>query len=514
MKKVLLLVVDALATRVVQPALEDGKLPNLKRLVDAGEFRGNCVPIFPSITPAATCGIVTGCYPRDSKVLGAYFYDTEEHHVYYYGDDFWVILAEGPSKFFDDFLYKLNFELLECPTLFEHVERAGLRSACINYLWFRGDVEHKVHVPWLLRLLPGVSSSNRVKGPQILCLGDFVTTRPHPRGEKLSTKGGLFRRFGFDDESTADYLLELVEKGGLPDFTLAYFPDNDYASHDVGPRAAIETLQAFDATLGRLIGQWKSLDAMLQEVVVLITGDHSQTDMIEDAEQASIELATVLDDFEIVDAGEDWDEPDELMVCTNMRAVQIYVRERAWPRVSHLVQKLLADQRVDQVIRRSEWHTDASNSYCVVTRDRGTLRFRLAGPDEKGTLVDDYGGRWAFEGAFEAVDARVDPEGRIQFGDYPNALERIATCFRQDVGGDLWVTARPGYEFRTPRTSVHSGGSHGALHIGDSQVPLIAAGSAAALPERPRTVDVAPLCLALLGITPPRSVGASHMETP
>ena len=92
MKKVLLMVVDALATRVVQPALQEGKLPNRKRLVDAGQVAGNCVPVLPSITPAATCGIVTGNYPRETGILGAYFYDTQKDHAYYYGDDFCIIL--------------------------------------------------------------------------------------------------------------------------------------------------------------------------------------------------------------------------------------------------------------------------------------------------------------------------------------------------------------------------------------------------------------------------------------
>lgn len=507
MKKVLLLVVDALATRVVQPAMDQGKLPNLKRLVDAGQFRGNCVPIFPSITPAATCAIITGCYPRQSKILGAFFYDTVEKNVYYYGDDFWIILAEGPGKFFDDFLHKLNFELLECQTLFEQVERAGMRAACINYLWFRGDVEHEVHVPWLLRILPGVKSSSTVKGPQILCLGDFVTTKPQTEGKELAAKGGLLRRFGFDDSSTGEYLLDLVETTGLPDFTLAYFPDNDFRSHEVGPQSALDTLQAFDETLGKLIRSWDTLDAMLREVTVLVTGDHSQTDMAPERDVAAIDLFAVLHEFQIVNAGEEWGNGDELLVCPNMRAAQIYLREGSWPKAESVVQALLREERIDQVIWRSEWQSGPSTWYCVSTRERGTLRFRSAGRNES-TAVDRYGGRWHWEGSLEVVDGEVDG-GRIRFGEYPNAFERIANSFRPDVGGDLWVTARPGYEFHTPRTTFHAGGSHGALHGTDSQVPLFLAGASFELPEQPRTVDVAPLCLTLLGLEPARPVGAA-----
>lgn len=513
MKKVLLMVVDALATRVIEPALQAGDLPNLRRLIDAGAMRGNCVPVFPSITPAATCGIVTGRYPRDNAVMGAYFYDTDEDRVYYYGDDFWVVLEEGIGKFFDDFLKRLNFELLDCETLFERVEDAGLHSACINYLWFRGKVKHAVNTPSLLSWLPGVDSSHEIGGPEILCLGDFVTTEPKQMKKTLDGKGGPFHRFGFDDASTTGYLTELVEKTSLPDLTLAYFPDNDYRSHEVGPQEAVTTLHAFDATLGRLIEIWGSVEQMLEDVAVIITGDHSQTDMQKDSQKASVNLDDVLKDFDLVPAGKKWTNGDELMVCPNMRAAQIYLRRGYWPQREKIVHQLLSDPRIDQAIWRCGPQDAEQTTYHVATSDRGTLRFWAAGKDEP-TVVDAYGGRWAWEGDLQCVDGQIDDRRQISFGDYPNAFERIATSFRPDVGGDLWVTAHPGYEFHTPRTATHPGGSHGALHLGDSEVPLIFAGlpDHITVPAQPRAVDVAPICLDILEVASPLRTGASHMS--
>lgn len=512
MKKVLLIVIDALATRVVEPALRAGELPNLRQLVDAGQMFGNCVPVFPSITPAATCGIVTGCYPRGSSIMGAYFYDVHSDHVYYYGDDFWVILQQSVGEFYDDFLKRLNFDLLSCDTLFEHVEKAGLRSACINYLWFRGPVAHAVNVPWLLQWVPGVPKSQQVHGPDILCLGDFVTTEPKRMDEALEGQEGLFHRFGFDDASTSGYLAELVENARLPDLTLAYFPDNDYRSHEIGPEKAVTTLHDFDRTLGRLIAFWGSVERMLSEVAVVITGDHSQTDMVTDTEQASVNLDEVLEGFELVPAGNQWTSDDELMVCVNMRAAQIYLRRGYRPQREKIVRQLLSDKRVDQVIWRRELEDTERTVYHVATSDRAALWFRAAADDEPGA-VDAYGGRWTWEGDLRAVDGRIDEQGRLRFSDYPNAFERIAMSFRHDVGGDLWVTAHPGYEFHTPRTGTHPGGSHGALHLGDSQVPLILAGlpHGITVPAQPRAVDVAPICLDILQITSPYRAGASHI---
>src|SRR5690606_30504466 len=99
MKKVLLIIIDALASRVVVPALEQGKLPNFQRLVEAGVFVPECYSIFPSITPAATCSLCTGAYPFEHGISGAYWYDPAKDEVAYFGDDILAILNEGVSNY-------------------------------------------------------------------------------------------------------------------------------------------------------------------------------------------------------------------------------------------------------------------------------------------------------------------------------------------------------------------------------------------------------------------------------
>ena len=56
--KCVLMVVDALAHRIVQQRFKAGKFPNLAMLVQCGGCLSPCTSIFPSITPAATCLIV------------------------------------------------------------------------------------------------------------------------------------------------------------------------------------------------------------------------------------------------------------------------------------------------------------------------------------------------------------------------------------------------------------------------------------------------------------------------
>jgi hypothetical protein len=103
----------------------------------------------------------------------------------------------------------------------------------------------------------------------------------------------------------------------------------------------------------------------------------------------------------------------------------------------------------------------------------------------------------------------------LTFPTYPNAFERIVCAPHAADGLHLWVTAHPGYELVMPRIKMHPKGSHGSLHKDDSTMPLILAGAPAgiSLPEHPRIVDVAPLCLAVLGIEPRYAVGISHLDS-
>ena len=161
-KKLLLVVIDAATPHVMCPAVRTGRLPVLQRLAAAGAMHEASTSIFPSITPAATTTIITGCYPAGHGIAGASWYEESRNEVVYYGDDFWVIAREGFGHFLRDFLVRLNGDRLKAPTLFQTVERAGLRAACLNYLVFKGDVRHEVDVPALMSMLPGVSSTEIV----------------------------------------------------------------------------------------------------------------------------------------------------------------------------------------------------------------------------------------------------------------------------------------------------------------------------------------------------------------
>jgi hypothetical protein len=500
---VLLVIVDAFASRVVLPALEANWLPTFAALARAGELRPESTAIFPSITPAATSSIITGAYPDQHNIMGFHWYDEEADEEVYYGDDFWVVAKSGFGEFFRDCLSRLNNSRLKATTVFQKVEREQMKAASLNFLIFNGDVAHTAEVPLWFSWHPDVPREQEVLGPAVLFFGDMVDSSQQLEQGAPSRKGGFLGRFGFNDQNTAELLLAMAEHDDLPRFTVAYFPDNDYRSHEVGSIKAVEQLIEVDTALGAFLEKLGGVDKALEKLCIVISGDHSQTDMADDEAVARIKLDEILGAYSIAEPGS-WPEDRQLKVCPDMRCAQIYSRDKSVEFLAQLTRVLLVDDRVDQVLQRVGEHV------LITTRERGTLRLWL-GADGQQTGTDGYGNTWTWQGPLTPVDGRCD-NGKLSFGLYPNAFERIWGCLANPTGGDLWVTCHPGCEFGVPETSIHlGGGSHGSLHKDDSTSPLIVAGHHARvhIPEHPRTVDLAPICLQHLGLETPRP-GTGH----
>ena len=510
--KVLLVVIDAASPRVVCPAVQTGQLPNLKRLADAGEMHQQSATIFPSITPAATTSIITGCYPAEHGIAGASWFDEARQEIAYYGDDFWIIAKEGFGRFLRDFLVRLNGDRLTAPTAFELVERTGRSAGCLNYLVHRGLVRHEVNVPWLIAMLPGVPFTESVDGPRLLCLGDFVTG--HPWRHKAHEKSGMMHRFGMDDAATAELLLRLAGEHVLPDFTVAYFADNDYESHEVGPHAALPVIERVDASLGAMFDAAGGFDRFMQDTCVVITSDHGHCDILPDRGEAVIELHRLLGDFRQADLGKPWRDRDELMICPNMRAAQLYVRDPSPDAIERVARTCLLEPRIDLVMWKRAMTTPGAPGYAVIG-PKGRLEFWRTGGEDVSSAdggEDHYATTWGWRGDLETLG--MERDGRTIYSDaYPNAFERIAGALDAKNSGEIWVTAEPGCEFEVPGGEAHvGGGSHGALHALDTFSPVIVAGATRRLPRGMRSVDVAPLCLEALGVSMRYRVGDARVS--
>lgn len=503
--KVLLVVIDGAAPRVVGPAIQTGQLPVLQRLSRVGTYTDTCTTIFPSITPAATTSIITGEYPATSGILGAAWYDRSRDDVAYYGDDFWVIAKEGFGAFLDEFLIRLNGDRLVAPTLLEIVERSGMHAGSLNYLVYKGICEYEAKVPHTLRVLPGVARRERILGPSVFALGNFVTTRTM-RGKPLDEAGGMMHRFGMDDASTSQLLCEIAEDRLFPDFTVAYFADNDYRSHEVGPHAALEVVERVDRALGRAFDAAGGIDKVLDEIYVIVTSDHGHCEVLADRDRSAICLDQTLRGFNQAAMNKPWQDGDEIMICPNMRATQVYFRRPTPSAVRRALDAMLADDRIELAVYRGKDVAGVPDHFWVESA-RGRLEF-WGGATGPAQAQDAYGTTWSYAGDLSVIDARVE-DGRMVWNDFPNAFERIAGILDHPDSATLWVTARPGCEFEVPGGEAHAGGSsHGGLHALESYCPLIIAGPRPVpLPAHFRSVDIAPLCLNLLGLPSRHRVG-------
>jgi hypothetical protein len=242
------------------------------------------------------------------------------------------------------------------------------------------------------------------------------------------------------------------------------------------------------------------IERVLAEHCVILTSDHGHCDVLDDAKRAVIRLDALLANYRQAELGRSWRPRDQIMICPNMRAAQIYVREPTPALIKQISTDVLSDERVDQVICRTSLTRSDVRGYSVLTA-RGCVEFAAAG-DGRADGCDAFGGRWRWSGDAGALGLEAD--GRtIEFVDYPNAFERIAGVLDLEQSGELWVTAKPGTEFEVPGGKAHVGGaSHAALHALDSLTPVVAAGGPAALklPRHLRSIDIAPLCMQLLGL--------------
>lgn len=504
-KHCILMVVDALAHRIVAQQFRGGQLPQLSKLVQLGGRLSPCTSIFPSITPAATCSIATGCYPSEHGIEGACWFDRDNQEAAFFGDDLQVAWQQGLHRYLVDFGDRLNFERLCQPTVFERLHERGIDSACVNYMWFAGPHMHKRSTPLLLRMVAG-KLPNTVRGPRYLKLGDFVETLP----EGVSSVGsqGMFRKYGFDDRGTSKCLLKLAKSDALPPFTLAYFPNNDDASHEVGPQAAAtQVLDAFDDFLGQWVDALGGWQRFGDDIELLIVGDHGQNGFDSQSPER-IKIDECLKGFQQAQFGKGWQAGDELFVCPNMRATAIYLRQESEPLRSSLVHKLLQVPEIDQVI-----FILPTGGWRIETADRGSLSFRRGDDAADADAIDEYGNAWMIDGELTTIDARLGENKGLRYGIYPNALERVAGANFVD-SSPIWITARAGSEFEIRETSTHPGGSHGALYVDDSAAALITTAGvpleSLACPAHPRITDIVDLVLKTLQGSVRSTAASSH----
>jgi hypothetical protein len=475
-KKLVLTYVDSLRTDMLERAVAEDRAPTFGALIERGVLVPDCVSSFPSVTPVASAEMVTGVASDRHWISGMNWYHRLERRYVEYGSSLEASRAFGVFLALYDLVYNMNLGHLspEVETVFESLEDAGYRTACTPFLIYRGRQRHEVSLEGLLRRAIDATKlkfHHHTWGPTDLFYGDLYASREVPcRSTSIP---------GNRDGYAACCAAELM-KEDLYDFILLSLPDNDHYSHQHGPEASVESIAKADAAFATYAEEAGGLDEFLDVHAVILLADHSQTDV-----HRGLPLAELLSaEWSVLQPSEERPEHSQLAVSPTGRAAHIYLLpgegERAAP--AEVAARLGVIEGVDLVchlegtdglplVRESPGMPLAGGEWAVVERGECGLRFRPGG--EVGDL---RGGAWEVDGDLEALEASV-ADGRLRSETYPDPLARVWSALTAPHGGDFIVSLAPGFEAVDWGGVSHAGGgSHGALHAGDSLGPLLFVG--------------------------------------
>jgi predicted AlkP superfamily phosphohydrolase/phosphomutase len=252
--RVLVIGLDGGTFSIVDPLIEAGRLPNLKRLIDSG-VRAPLLSTRPPLTPVAWGAFMTGCGPG-------------KHGTY-------AFVRVRPEDYGVEFL---NGSHLRVPTLWEIVSRQGRRCGAHNVPWTYPP--RRVN-GFVLSGLDAPAFDGDIAWPPGLF--ERVTAATGPYFEKFVPSHAVMRdvgRLGRQVSQCGAVARWLLDAEPV-DFFMTVFSTTDHVQHNFwserrqGHRGAIiddvihYTYEQVDAEIGRL------LDAHADgDTTVMIVSDH------------------------------------------------------------------------------------------------------------------------------------------------------------------------------------------------------------------------------------------------
>jgi hypothetical protein len=480
-KKLVLAVIDSLKPDMLDQAVAEGEAPALGALLERGTYVRDCVSTFPSVTPVASAAIATGCGPGRHHIPSMNWFHRGEERYVEYGSSLPATRAFGIVRSLYDTVYNMNLAHLTRAhrTVFEHLDDAGLRTACTTYLIYRGRTRHDPSGASVYRRIAEAAQFRHpVYGARELFYADLFDSRDTGCTSALGMPGQRDRHTG----CVGAYLVE----HDLFDFLLFSLPDNDTYSHKVGPDGQVRSIAEADRALERIMHVAGGPEPFLEEHAVIVMSDHSQTTV-----DTAINLSDVLSDMRVLAPGDPAPTEAEVAACPSARSAMVYALEDG--------------RRRDALVRlAADTLMEADGVELVITRDDGTAVVRSASGELRFApgedLTDRRGGGWALSGD-ESVLALDTGGGKVDSEDYPDALGRLWSALSCPHSGDVLASAELGHEFVDWGGADHvGGGSHGSLHRDDSEGVLLLCGAHA--PDQPEwaLTDVTGLVLQHFGV--------------
>ena len=313
-KKLVLAVIDSLKPDMLDLAIEEGRAPTLASLRERGTYIRDCLSTFPSVTPVASAAIATGQGPGEHHIPSMNWYHRGEERYVEYGSSFQATRAFGVVRSLYDTVYNMNMAHLTRAhkTVFEHLDDAGLRTACTTWLIYRGRTRHDPSGQSVYRRIAEAAQFRHpVYGARELFYADLFDSRNTGCTSALGMPGQRDRHTG----CVGAYLVE----HDLFDFLLFSLPDNDTHSHKAGPDGQVTSIAEADRALERIVHVAGGVEAFLEHHSVIVMSDHSQTTI-----EADVNLATAFADARVLQPSDQAPTEAELAVSPAARSAMVY----------------------------------------------------------------------------------------------------------------------------------------------------------------------------------------------
>src|SRR3989441_3459071 len=385
MTKLVLVVVDALKPAMLERAAEEGSAPVFAEILRRGTYFPDCASVFPSVTPAASASIATGASVDRHGVPSIDWYHRGERRYVDYGSSGQAVRAFGVLRTLTDTVYNMNFDHLSrgCPTFFESLDDAGVRTACTPFLIFRGRTRHDLGLQgWMRRVALAANFRHSVYGPSELFYGELYSSRAVDCRPTLARPGTR--------DPYSGCVGAHVERHDLYDFMLFSLPDNDHFSHRHGPAATAASIARADRHLGELVAAGGGVDTFFEEHAVILMADHSQI-----AVEHRVRLEQAFDGWRILQPNDLEPETAELAVCPGARSAMLYVLtdpEKHASRLADVIERLGDVEGVELIAWMHEGEA------CV---RKGGHELRFAPGEAFG---DRYGAGWDVEGELSTLE--------------------------------------------------------------------------------------------------------------
>jgi predicted AlkP superfamily phosphohydrolase/phosphomutase len=430
-QRVLFYLLDGARPDILSRLIAEGKLPNLKQLIDEGTYR-TATTCFPSTTGPAYLPFLAGHFPGTMNIPGIRWFDKKE---------------------------------------FKHsrLNRMAMRSYCgPEAAWFNTDMP--ADKPTLFELTGEAYN-----------LYNMITRNvpdAYDLGKKgkgwLYTRAHFLKRHHPVDLQGHERIMQMLNSGKDFDFLFAVFPSVDWDSHyhHINDPRTVEAYQIADNSIGEVRALLEK-KGWWNDTLFLLTSDHGLT-----PSHTHFDLGDWMtaQDLKSVSYPVIWRRNPKSAVmisgnsfgsihllnhegdhCLNQPELTKHFGET---RMAALLTQPAVDFVTYRGSKEGEFIIQNNNGEAIIRHYQNQYSYEpiSADPIKLGKLTAN--------GHREALEATAG-------SDYPDALFQVTQLFRSRRAGDLVVSAANGYDLRDFWEYPEHKGSHGSLGREHMEVPLI-----------------------------------------